>query len=152
MKFEVMQDRKLATKIITHPKIWPHVSDDFSGQPENFIALTSLPILYLAVKENEDLLGLFVITWENSICWKIHTCLLPETWGQKAKQIGNELRAWLFSSTNCHRIVTDVPANNRLALAFAKSCGMTEYGLNPQSFLKDGQLYDQVLLGVSKCQ
>jgi hypothetical protein len=45
-----------------------------------------------------------------------------------------------------------VPANNRLALSFAKSCGMTEYGLNPQSFLKDGQLYDQVLLGVSKCQ
>lgn len=152
MKFAFTEDRDWATRIITHPKIWPHVSDDYSGKPESFVAPISPPIFYLHVSEGNDSLGMFVLTLDNSVCWKIHTCLLPETWGVKATEIGNALREWLFSNTICRRIVTDVPAHNRLALKFAKACGMTEYGMNPASFLKNGQLHDQILLGVSKCQ
>ncbi len=152
MNFQFIHDMDLATRVITNPKIWPHVSDDYSGTPEKFTASESVPLVHLEVNDGEEFLGLFFFTLDNSVCWKVHTCLLPETWGAKAKQVGAALIEWLFSETICQRLITDVPAYNRIALKFARDCGMTEYGVNPKSFLKNGQLYDTVLLGVSKCQ
>jgi hypothetical protein len=43
-----------------------------------------------------------------------------------------------------------VPAHNRLALAFAEAAGMKVYGRNHASFLKNGELLDQICLGLSK--
>ena len=85
----------------------------------------------------------------NAICWEIHTCLLPNAWGERGRRAARLLPEWIWQHTPCRRIITNVPDNNRLALRFALAAGMTEIGVNAASFLKNGKLRDQTLLGIS---
>jgi len=86
----------------------------------------------------------------NAICWEVHTCLLPCAWGERAYIAARALPEWIWRHTPCRRIVTNVPSSNRLALRFALRAGMTIYGCNKASYLKNGRLCDQLCLGLSK--
>jgi len=94
-------------------------------------------------------LGLWMFVPQNTACWEVHTCLLPQAWGQAAIA-GKEMCNWIFNNTVCQRIITNVPSFNKLALILAKNCGFKEFGRNIKSFLYNDQLYDQVMLGLSK--
>lgn len=148
--FERTFDLELIRTIITHHRIWPHVSDDGAGAPENYRPVDHPAIWYVTVLNHGELMGAWIFTPENSICWGVHTCLLPKAWGSFAHRAAREMCVWIWENTPCRRIVTTVPTYNRLALAFAKGAGMEQYGLNPQSYQKDGKMYDQILLGISR--
>jgi RimJ/RimL family protein N-acetyltransferase len=60
------------------------------------------------------------------------------------------MSSWLWAHTSCRRLITNVPARNRLALRFAEAAGMERFGVNHASLLKDGKLQDQILLGLSR--
>jgi len=150
--FERTRDYALVKSIITHPAVYPYVSDDYSPAPKDFKPFEHDALWYVLVKDGEELLGLWMFSPESEICWKVHTCLLPNAYGERAKLAAKQMAKWIWDHTACLRIVTDVPEYNRLAYHFAKKAGMTEYGRNPKSYMKSGILYDQILLGVSKCQ
>src|SRR6185369_16871555 len=97
---------------------WIQAMDDHDGAP-GFIDTT---------------LGLFLFHPHNSICWEVHTCLLPAAWGERATRAGKGVVQWIWKNTPCLRIITNVPAYNRLAYRFALRCGMTEFGRNRGSF------------------
>ena len=150
MTFERTNDYCLVKQIITHPKIWPHVSDDFSPKVEVYEPIQHEAAWYVLVKDGQELLGLFALYPENRICWKVHTCLLPNSWGRRSKQAAREGVQWIFNNTECKRIITDVPEYNTLAYRFAEIGGMSQFGINHKSFQKDGKLHDVFMLGISK--
>lgn len=150
MTFERTFDYALVKAIITHPAIYPHVSDDFSPSAEEYKPIESEFVWYVKVKDDGEILGVWIFVPENAICWKIHTCLLPTAWGARAAKAAKMMAQWIWKNTQCVRIITDVPETNRLALMFALKSGMTRYGMNPKSYMKDGKLLDQVVLGISK--
>lgn len=151
LRFECTDDLALVRQIITHPRIWPHITDDGCGKPEDFTPQVHDSIKYVIV-ENGTLQGMFMFAKQNSATWEVHTCMLPGSWGETAKQAAAGVREWIWQNTDCQRIVTTIPVYNRLAVKFAKQSGMSEYGRNPKSFLKDGVLHDQILMGVSRCR
>lgn len=156
LRFERTHDLALVKQVLTHPKIWPHITDDGCGAPEDFEPVDH-PGFWYVVVENGTLQGIFTFQKQNSVCWEVHTCLLPSAWGKLSKEAATGVREWVWQNANtdkdrCDRIVTSVPAYNRLAFRLAKASGMKEYGLNPKAFLRDGVLHDLILLGVSKCQ
>lgn len=59
------------------------------------------------------------------------------------------LPEWVWEHIPCRRIIVNVPACNRLALAYMKRIGFEEFGINQASFLKNGRIYDQICLGIS---
>ena len=136
--------------VVTHPKVYLHVSDDFSPSAEAWEPIKDDTAWYVLVRDAEEVLGLWAFFPENAICWDVHTCLLPTAYGERARQAVNQVPDWIWQHTQCVRIVTKVPAYNRIALKFAKVAGMTEYGCNPRSYMKDGKLHDLILLGMSK--
>lgn len=150
ISFERTFDYNLVWAIATHPKVYPHVSDDFSPKPEDYKPPESDSILYLLCKDGDEVLGMWTLIPENGICWQVHTCLLPNAYGPRAAKAVKLATEWVWRETQCLRIVTNVPEYNRLALMFALKAGMTRYGINPKSFMKDGHLHDQVLLGITK--
>ena len=166
IRFERTKDWYLIRKVITDPKIYPCVSDDGSPAPEAFRPIQNDAIWYVSVWDiagavegcapgAQDisgvmLCGLFMFVPQNAATFEIHTCLLPSCWGAKATQIAHDLHEWAWNNMPCHRIVTNVPAYNRLALRFARKAGMREFGVNQKSYLKDGKLYDQIMLGASR--
>jgi RimJ/RimL family protein N-acetyltransferase len=149
MIFERTTDASLVRSVLTDPAIWRGISDDSSPAREEYEPAMSETIWYVAVRDRAELLGLFVFVPQNAVCWEVHTCLLPHSWGDRAAQASREMSAWIWANTPCRRIVTTVPSFNRLALRFAKEAGLTQYGVNPASFIRDGRLHDQHLLGIS---
>ena len=152
MIIERTREWELIKSIVTHPKVYRAVSDDFSAMPEEWNPNQSEDIHYLLASHDEKTLGMFILVPQNRICWQVHTCMLPESYGELTKKIALESIKWIWEHTECLRIITEVPFYNRLAFKFAKDCGMIQYGINPQSYMKNGKLRDVILLGVSKCQ
>jgi len=150
MQFERTRNPGIIKAIATHPRIYPAISDDFSPSADEFQPIEDEAIYYLLAKRDRELLGMFCFLPENGICWKVHTCLLPTAYGPKARDAGKQVIQWIWANTPCVRIITDVPDYNRLALNFALDCGLKAYGINAASYMKNGKLWDQIVLGVSK--
>jgi RimJ/RimL family protein N-acetyltransferase len=106
-------------------------------------------IIWLEVVGDEGL-GMYLIHPHNCVTYEIHTCLLPTAWGDKAKQAAKLVLNWIFQNTPCMKVITHVPETNALALRYAKRAGMVVEGNNRKSFLKNGQLLDQIQLGITK--
>lgn len=151
--FERSRDYDLIRRVLTHRLIYPHIADDSSPPVEEFKPIEHDAIWYVIVRdidaEGSDVLGLWMFTPQNAVCWEVHTALLPRAWGERGQLAARLLPAWIWANTPCRRIVTNVPATNRLALHFAVKAGMKVYGVNEASFLKNGVLCDQVCLGIN---
>ena len=154
--FERSFDYELIRKIITHPRIYKHLVDDRCPPPEEYSPPQGEHIWYILVHDiypdagPEELLGCWIIHPHNSICYEIHTALLPNAWGETAHRAVRLVFEWIWEHTPCLRLITTVPYPNRLALHFAYRAGMTVYGTNHQSWLQDGKLWDQICLGINK--
>jgi RimJ/RimL family protein N-acetyltransferase len=149
LTFERTKDYALVKEIATHPAIYPFISDDYSPSPNDFKPFEDDAIWYVLVKDGDELLGMWMFAPENAICWQVHTCLLPNAYGKRAKQAALEMANWIWTNTTCLRLITSVPEYNRQASIFARWAGMEEYGRNPESYMKTGILHDQILLGMS---
>ena len=93
--------------------------------------------------------GVFLMVKQNMVTFEVHTCLLPNARG-KTVEIARDAIAYAWGHTEARRLITSVPAFNPLALRLAKKAGMTVFGINPNSFLKNNVLHDVTLLGISK--
>jgi RimJ/RimL family protein N-acetyltransferase len=143
-------DYALIRAIMSHPSVYSHLVDDFSPAAAEFRPIESDLIWYLVAWDGNQLLGLWMLHPHNGICWEIHTALLPHAWGDRARRAANAALAWIWTNTPCRRIVTNVPAENRLAYHFALAAGLEVYGTNEASFLRHGRLQDQICLGISR--
>ena len=142
-------DMALVASIMRNPAIWPHVHDD--GTPLDWAPTDHESFYWMLVTLDSGAVGgVFLVHQVNSFCHEMHTCLLPEVWGQQAYEAGQKLAAWVFSELNCQKLITAVPAYNRLALRFAKRGGMQQEGINRASFMRNGVMVDQIMLGITK--
>lgn len=150
MQFERTTDSLLIKAVFTHPRVWPHITDDFSPAPELFEPIIDMNVWYVKALDEKELLGIWMLHPHNFICWEIHTCLLPNAWGPRGLQAARELAPWVWENTPCRRLITNVPSYNKLALRFAKEAGMKQIGINEKAFQKKGQLHDLIMLGLSE--
>jgi RimJ/RimL family protein N-acetyltransferase len=148
MRIEPMLDAEAIRQIVTNKAIWPHVCDD-SVKAEDYQPTIGGGVLWLQVLDDQSL-GLYMVHPHNCVTYEIHTCLLPIAWGTQAKQAAKLVLDWIFQNTPCQKVITHVPENNALALRYAKRAGMAIEGNNRKSFLKNGQLLDQIQLGIMK--
>lgn len=142
-------DVDVIRRTMLHPRIYPHVIDDNSPAPEDYVPMLPEHVYYLGIFDGEYL-GLFLFHPHNSVCFEAHTCLLPAAWGRPSSECAKAAVQWMFENTPCRRVITNVPIYNRLALRLAQRSGLTQFGINPKSHLKNGVLHDQIMLGVSK--
>ena len=147
MRIDRTHDMATVKAILSHPAIWPHIHDDMAGECR---PLDVGGLYWLLVEDDEGPAGVFLVHAHNGVCYEVHTCMLPRTWGAQARQATHLCRAWMFQNTPCRKLITNVPAYNLLALRFAKRCGMTLEGINRKSYLKNGELMDQHVLGLTK--
>jgi RimJ/RimL family protein N-acetyltransferase len=142
-------DEELIRKIVTHDSIWEWVSDD-GADKQNYKPPMHESCYWLLVKEGDEVLGAYFLHQHNFITYEIHTCLLPAAWGRKAKKAAKDVLFWMFSNTICMKVITNIPENNEKAMFYALRAGLQQEGLNRSSFLKNGKLLDQRVLGITK--
>lgn len=147
MKLERTHDMDLVGAIMRHPAIWPHVHDDgvTDWAPIDHEAIHWM----LVVLDNGEPGGLFMVHALNSFCYEMHTALLPRMWGAESAKAGQMLAAWVFTETQCRKLVTNVPAYNRAARRFAVAAGGRQEGVNRSSFMRHGVMVDQIFYGIT---
>lgn len=141
-------DKELVRKICTHPDIYKNISDDGSPNPEDFDPIDPIIAIYALLDDGEMIGGVFILLQTNAVCYDLHTCILPHWWGGKSFEAARCFLDWVPKETQCKKLITWVPEFNRIALKFALKAGFKKEGLNEKSYLKDGVLYDQTLLGL----
>lgn len=145
MKIERTFDMNVVDAIIKHPMIYPHVHDD---SVKEFYPQDHDGFYWMLVSEEKPV-GVFLVHATNSSCYEIHTCLLPEIWGDKANKAARLVGDYIFYELGAKKIVTNVPRYNKHAFRFAKTNGMQMEGVNRKSYLHNGKLEDQIFLGVT---
>ena len=137
-------------EVMTHPRVWPHISDDNSPWPDAFEPIVHPGLYYLAPECDGERVGVFLYHSHSAVLWEVHTCILPKFWGEPATQAARDGLRWMLDNTKCRKVITHVPKPNVPARRFAMRVGMWSEGINRKSFLKDGVLHDQFILGITE--
>ena len=142
---ELCEDMALLASIAHDPAVWALVHDDRAAD-----GLTQVNRLYLLVKYGDDVAGFFALDCLGGDTVEVHTCLLPKYRGRIGLQAGRALIDCAFGRLNQQAITTKVPVFNRAALFFAMKCGFIIVGVDTQSFMRDGVLYDQHMMKIER--
>lgn len=144
MRIERTRDLGIVRAILSHPAIAPHIAEDgVTSDPQEHDTLH-----WMLITEG-DPCGVFLVHATGLHCYEMHTCLLPHIWGAQAKEAARLLVGHVFDVLKARKLITRVPAYNRLALRFAKACGGQIEGNNRASYLHGGVMHDQILLGIT---
>ena len=124
------------------------VNDDISDDVSKNHEIQQLPQTFecLGIYQDEEIKGLFMLVPQNAVTAEIHTCLLLR--GKEAFQAGLLLLDYLFSKYQ--KAISYTPSTNKKALFYALRLGFKKEGVLTQSFLKNGELLDQTLVGLTK--
>lgn len=147
--FKRTWDTKLVESIVTHPKLYRHVTDDHSPRPEDWRAPVDPRVWYVLAYDGDELLGLYLVL-EDLDAWEIHVCLLPRAWGETALRASREIGPWLFRQSECPRLECAIREDNRLALRLALRAGFRVIDRLPSSWLQDGRAYDRMVLSLDR--
>lgn len=139
-----LNDLDLINRVILDAAVNDDISDDATKNHE----LQHLPHAFecLGIYQDEEIRGLFMLVPHNAVTAEIHTCLLLR--GKEAFQAGQLLLDYLFS--NYQKAISYTPSTNKKALFYALRLGFKKEGVLTQSFLKNGMLVDQVVVGLTK--
>ena len=139
-----LNDLDLINRVILDVVVNDDISDDVSKNHE----IQQLPQTFecLGIYQDEEIKGLFMLVPQNAVTAEIHTCLLLR--GKEAFQAGLLLLDYLFSKYQ--KAISYTPSTNKKALFYALRLGFKKEGVLTQSFLKNGELLDQTLVGLTK--
>jgi len=146
-------DANEVNRIMTHPDVYPKISDD--GCPEagdyDVTPLLECDAIYcLGWMIDGIWAGMWLFEPRNTITYEGHICILPGFRGAAAVRATEDAFRWMFRNTACRKVVALIPEGNKPAIAFAMLAGMRKEGLVKRSFLKGGKVVDQQLLGIEK--
>lgn len=147
MNFERTFDREFIRRCVTDKYVWSMSSDDSPLDRELYFPNVPGDDSLIWVRAGDY--GVFLGQKMNHVTYECHTVLLPCARG-KALGIAKDAMQWFFENTSCLRLITQVPAYNRLAERLSSKSGMNKYGENPNSFMKHGVLYSTLLYGINK--
>lgn len=153
-------DPDVVNMVIKDEDIWNATKDDLCGEREDFdikchstdnmVFIVTSPAYPYEKVDLSVIAGLFAFQRINSITFEVHTMILKEYRGRYTDVSARGALALMFSATDCKKVVTHVPVFNEPAVKLAKRVGMVGEGVNRKSFLRDGEVYDQLVFGITK--
>ena len=145
-------DADTIRRIYCHADVLPFISDDGLDMTKmDFGILAGNPMATFLIFSDEGRdIGTFFFYPVNHITYELHTAFLPGSRGAVVKQASLLAREYMFTQTPCRKVVTSIPVYNKKAYLMARMCGMEQEGLNRRSYLKDGVIYDQYVMGICK--
>ena len=69
-----------------------------------------------------------------------------------AQEIGQGTLEWIWANTPAQKIMAVIPDLYPNVIRFVHQFGFRLNGINTRSILKDGQLHDQWIMGIERCQ
>ena len=139
---EIRTNRDDAYKVLSDPEIYATIAEDGVvgiPMPEDFLYVCG----YVP-----DLIGCFILHEQNCITYECHVQVLPEYRKEYAYDFGKRVIEWTWENTRARKIVAQIPFLYPNVRDFALDMNFQIEGINKQSYLKDGEVFDQWHLGI----
>ena len=104
---------------------------------------------YWVLITDKELVGAYRVHQVNSITYQIHAFLLPEQ-RDKSKESGKVILEWCIENLEFNKLIAEIPKKYENVYRFTKGMGFKDEGINRESFLKDGKIWDTYRLGQTK--
>lgn len=142
-------DRELIWSIMTEPQMWETVAED--GQdPQKYVPEVEREG-WLLVYDEDDIYALYRIHAMNSTTCEIHTQVLPKHRRKRSLDTGVPVLKWIYENAPMYKkLVCWIPDIYPNVRAFAEHFGFKHEGTNRKSYMKNGELRDQWLLGITR--
>lgn len=149
VRVEACTDPKVIEAIFHHPEVWPWVCDDLTEHADVHMGAAVAKNLCAAYVGwvGDDPLVAFLFFPRSPILVELHSAALPGARGELTAAVFSEAARLVFE-TGVKKIMTWVPVRNERAYKKALACGFKVEGLCTNSFLRDGLLWDQWIMGL----
>lgn len=144
-------DRFYVREMVTHKDVWPFVHCD--GNDRNTYEPPNLEgHIALFVHVDGVWCGGWIFRPIEQGHYEVHTCLFYPITTKDSVKAGKLACNWLKENAGVKYLSSLVPVNNARALWYALKVGFKITGIKELSFMKDGVLLDQTMVGRSLCQ
>jgi len=142
-------DLDAVRKIQVNPDVYDKLADDGFPPSWAYKPFEHEGVIYLLCEENDEAVGVITFTAESSSVVDSHIAFLPNRSGN-AVEFARQSADWIFENTDYIKIVGKTPFCNRHAHIFALRVGFKDEGINRESYVKDGEVYDMWYTGITK--
>lgn len=149
MNIVQLYDIDLIRGVMLHPDILPTIIDDtWNGVAYHPDIANEI---YLGVEVDGKLAGVYRLHWISGVCLQGHAHILPDYRKEYSKKSCHAVMKWLVKHVRaCQKVDCSVPSVYPNVKQFLAACGFTEEGVSRKSFMLDGQLHDQWLMGITR--
>ena len=142
-----IHDAKVVKSILLRPEILATIAEDGAADVEPDMERN----IWLLMKSGETEVGLYQIERINGITAQIHANVLPEHRKPHSKATGTAALDWVMMHLpEIHKIIAVIPVLYPNVRDFTLSFGFQVEGVNRQSYLKNGTIHDQWILGITR--
>lgn len=135
-------EQDLIKKIMSHPKNVRAIRGD--GYQDADWPIND-HIIYLGMFA-EEIIGLFIGFPRSEIVLDVHVAMDPNYYCC-TDICYTEAITWVCENTNYKKLTGQTPIFNKLAIKCNERNGFEREGVNKQSFMRNGKLYDQIYYG-----
>lgn len=144
---DITFDMDLVKSILIRPDIWERAAEDGIDKEAFYPSYDSMS-LWLLCKDEENI-GIILIHTDTSISIKIHPYLMEEH-RERGREMMTEFYKWFLENTDTHKINVIIPEPFRRVVNFSKKIGFKHEGFSEESYKKNGKIYGQYQLGITR--
>lgn len=143
-------NQDLIKRLIKSDAIWDKISQDMYYAKDYSPCMDDL---WLKVLADGELCGVYAFDNLRGVCCDIHPYIIPEFRVKAAREGLNLALKYLFNNFDkiC-KVNATIPIIYRAVYNFSINNGFTHEGINRQSFMKNGVIHDQWLVGVTRLE
>lgn len=146
MKAERTYDQELIEGFLREPSIYARIKEDGCNE----VKLDPDSEAWLLMTDKTTAVGVYCLHPLNSTTLQIHAHVIDVYRQDHAYETGLEALRWFLNNTEHLKLVAEIPTLYPDVIKFTKKYGFQHEGLNRQSIMKQGKLYDQVWLGITR--
>lgn len=142
-------DKQVVIDIITRSDIWATVAED--GQQIDEFNPDVEGECWLAMNDGETMVGLYNLHAHNAITVQIHAHVLPECRREHSKDTATAALTYIRDCAPDYlKVVAQIPFIYENVKNFTCGNGFQVEGVNRSSYIKDGKVVDQWMLGITR--
>lgn len=149
MNIQPAFDMSIVKAFMMQPEIWERAAEDYE-EIVDFNPYNDDQAVWLECIDDSEVIGLILVHHDNSTTLRIHPYMTSKT---KGRQMMAEFFQWVLTLPDqVQKIIVSIPTCHQIVYNFARKVGFIDEGINRLSYTKDGELFDQWNLGITRAE